>query len=90
MRFSRSASASDDFEINVIPLIDVMLTLLMFFVMTATFEKRALMQVKLPEASAEVMPVEQKVLTLIIDAKGAPISAPTKSSMPTWRRSRTR
>jgi len=70
MRFSRSASASDDFEINVIPLIDVMLTLLMFFVMTATFEKRALMRVKLPEASAEVMPVEQNVLTLIIDAEG--------------------
>ena len=27
----------DDFEINVIPLIDVLLTLLMFFVMTSTF-----------------------------------------------------
>lgn len=27
----------DDFEINVIPLIDVLLTLLMFFVLTSTF-----------------------------------------------------
>lgn len=70
MRFARSASTNDDFEINVIPLIDVMLTLLMFFVMTATFEKRALMRVKLPEASAEVSAVEKNALTLIIDSEG--------------------
>ncbi|HET7845613.1 MAG TPA: biopolymer transporter ExbD, partial [Xanthomonadales bacterium] len=30
------AGSEDDFEINVIPLIDVMLTLLMFFVLTTT------------------------------------------------------
>ena len=43
----------DDFEINVIPLIDVLLTLLMFFVLTTTFIQHSRMQVTLPKASAE-------------------------------------
>jgi len=42
----------EDFEINVIPLIDVLLTLLMFFVMTTTFVQHSAMKVTLPEASA--------------------------------------
>ena len=69
MRFTRS-SAGDDVEISVVPLIDVMLTLLMFFVMTATFEHRALMRVALPEASAEPVSMEHEALTLLIDAEG--------------------
>ena len=69
MKFARS-SAGDDFEISVIPLIDVMLTLLMFFVMTATFEHRSLMRVALPESSAEPVTTEQDGLTVLIDAEG--------------------
>ncbi|MEP6483857.1 MAG: biopolymer transporter ExbD [Rudaea sp.] len=41
----------DDFEINVISLIDVLLTLLMFFVMTTTFVQHSAMKVSLPQAS---------------------------------------
>ena len=41
----------DDFEINVISLIDVLLTLLMFFVLTTTFIQHSRMQVTLPKAS---------------------------------------
>lgn len=69
MKFSRAA-ANDDIEISVVPLIDVMLTLLMFFVMTATFEHRSLMRVALPESSAEPVTVEQEALTVVIDAEG--------------------
>jgi biopolymer transport protein ExbD len=69
MKFAKSA-VHDDFEISVIPLIDVMLTLLMFFVMTATFEHRSLMRVALPESSAEPVTTEQETLTVLIDAEG--------------------
>jgi len=60
----------DDFEINVISLIDVMLTLLMFFVMTATFEHRALMKVALPEASAAPSAERAEGLLVLIDREG--------------------
>jgi Biopolymer transport protein len=43
----------DDFEINVIPLIDVLLTLLMFFVLTSTFVQHSRLQVTLPKASTQ-------------------------------------
>ena len=69
MKFSRN-SVNDDFEISMVPLIDVMLTLLMFFVMTATFEHRSLMRVALPESSAEPVTSEQDSLTVLIDAEG--------------------
>lgn len=52
MRLS-SRSNQDDFELNVIPLIDVLLCLLMFFALTTTFVHQTHMDVTLPEASAE-------------------------------------
>ncbi|HWT16715.1 MAG TPA: biopolymer transporter ExbD [Patescibacteria group bacterium] len=70
MRIARSSSANDEFEINVISLIDVMLTLLMFFVMTATFENRALMKVALPEADSRETAAAQKALEILVDREG--------------------
>lgn len=60
----------DDFEINVIPLIDVMLTLLMFFVMTTTFVQHSSMKVTLPEASATEQQREERILVILVDADG--------------------
>ena len=60
----------DDFEINVIPLIDVLLTLLMFFVLTTTFVQHSRMQVTLPKASAEERDVQAPLLTVMIDKDG--------------------
>ena len=65
-----AARERDDFEINVIPLIDVMLTLLMFFVVTATFEQKALMKVVLPQASAQATSARDEALTVLIDKDG--------------------
>jgi len=65
-----AARERDDFEINVIPLIDVMLTLLMFFVVTATFEQKALMKVVLPQASAQATSSRDEALTVLIDKDG--------------------
>ena len=60
----------DEFEINVISLIDVLLTLLMFFVLTTTFVQHARMQVTLPKASAENRDANAPVLTVMIDKDG--------------------
>ncbi len=60
----------DDFEINVISLIDVMLTLLMFFVLTTTFEKQSRLKVALPEASAQKELKQPEGLMIVVDADG--------------------
>ena len=60
----------DDFEINVIPLIDVLLTLLMFFVLTSTFVQHSRLQVTLPQASAQDRDMNAPALTIMIDRDG--------------------
>ncbi|HEV7778573.1 MAG TPA: biopolymer transporter ExbD [Luteibacter sp.] len=60
----------DDFEINVISLIDVLLTLLMFFVLSTTFIQHSRMQVTLPKASAEAREATDNALTIVVDRDG--------------------
>lgn len=60
----------DDFEINVISLIDVLLTLLMFFVLTTTFIQHSRMQVTLPKASAEERDMQAPAITVVVDRDG--------------------
>ncbi len=60
----------DDFEINVIPLIDVLLTLLMFFVLTSTFVQHSRLQVTLPQASTRDRDMNAATLTVMIDHDG--------------------
>jgi biopolymer transport protein ExbD len=62
------AARQDDFEINVISLIDVMLTLLMFFVMTTTFVQHSAMKVALPEASETATDAQRDALIVMIDS----------------------
>lgn len=66
MRLARARQ--DDFEINVISLIDVMLTLLMFFVMTTTFVQHSAMKVSLPEASETTTEAQRDALIVLIDS----------------------
>ncbi len=60
----------DDIEINVIPLIDVMLTLLMFFVLTTTFEHQTKLRITLPQASVKPTPATQSDLVILVDREG--------------------
>lgn len=69
MRIS-STRREDDFEINVISLIDVLLTLLMFFVLTTTFVQNARMQVTLPQAESAEQSEQQDALVVLIDRDG--------------------
>ncbi len=66
----RAGHGADEFEINVIPLIDVMLTLLMFFVLTTTFVHQTRMRIALPEASAKPLAIAGRELMVLIDREG--------------------
>ncbi|AXK71636.1 biopolymer transporter ExbD [Lysobacter sp. TY2-98] len=59
----------DEPEINLIPLIDVILTLVIFFVVTATFEGRSALKLELPKASGEATNVHEP-LTVLVNAQG--------------------
>jgi biopolymer transport protein ExbD len=65
-----SARRDDDFEINVISLIDVMLTLLMFFVLTTPFVQHTRMKVTLPQATTAEQSDQRESLTIMIDRDG--------------------
>jgi biopolymer transport protein ExbD len=65
-----SARRDDDFEINVISLIDVLLTLLMFFVLTTTFVQHSRMQVTLPQAESSEQSEQREALSVMIDRDG--------------------
>lgn len=56
-------------EINLIPLIDVLLMTLIFLIVTTSFSSQAQLQVKLPEASVEPSPTPD-ALRVVIDARG--------------------
>ena len=63
-------AGGDEPEVNLTPLIDVVFILLIFFMVSTTFQKESEIKIELPEASAD--PVEEKkdVLELVIDAEG--------------------
>ena len=61
---------NDELEITVIPLIDVILVLLIFFMATATFDQNSRIKVQLPEANSEAKADTGQPLILQIDAEG--------------------
>lgn len=61
----------DDVEINLTALIDVVFLLLIFFMVSTTFDRNASLKVKLPEASKTEQQSVQEPLVLTIDAKGS-------------------
>ena len=59
----------EEVEINIINLIDVLLVLLIFFVMTTTFAKKAELNITLPEASKDVTEPKLETINIAIDAQ---------------------
>lgn len=57
-------------ELNLIPLIDIVFMLLIFFIVTTTFNRETEMSVNLPVASADPLVADQKLLEISIDASG--------------------
>ena len=62
---------SDDApEINLIPLIDVLLCLLIFFVVTTTFDARSVLKLELPRADGQPSEAQSKALSVLVNAQG--------------------
>ena len=57
-------------EINLIPLIDVLLCLLIFFVVTTTFDARSVLKLELPRADGQPSDAQTKALSVLINAQG--------------------
>lgn len=69
MRISNQG-AGDEPEINLVPLIDVILVLIIFFVITTTFDSRSTLQLQLPSASSEPAADQVQSLSVLINADG--------------------
>lgn len=66
----RDHRADDEPEINLVPLIDVILVLIIFFVVTATFDARSILKIELPRATGEPARDTDKALSLLVNADG--------------------
>lgn len=62
-------TSEEEPEINLIPLIDVLLMALIFLIVTTSFSSESQLRIRLPEASAEVKE-NLPSLRVTIDAKG--------------------
>lgn len=57
-------------EINLVPLIDVVLCLLIFFVVTTTFDARSVLKLELPRADGQPAETKGQPLGILINADG--------------------
>ena len=68
MKFRRRAR--EELELNLTPLIDVVFLLLIFFMVSTTFQKESEISLQLPRASAEPPENVPERLEIVIDAAG--------------------
>src|ERR1700710_478013 len=66
----RGTRSRDDPEINFIPLIDVLLVILIFLMVTTTYQRVAELQITLPEADADQVKQRPKEINVGIDTQG--------------------
>lgn len=67
----RSQTSEDDSGVNLTPLIDVVFLLLIFFMVSTTFDTTSELKIELPEASAQKKVSDKETLTIMIDPKGS-------------------
>jgi biopolymer transport protein ExbD len=66
----RVGRAREDPDINLIPLIDILIVILIFLFLTTTYSRFAELQINLPEASAEKATDRPQMLSVAVDAQG--------------------
>lgn len=89
MNFQRGRSR-DEPEINLIPMIDVLLVILIFMMVTTSYAKFSELQINLPEAGGDAKKTQANTVTVSIDAsehyainnQGVPYS--NVDDMATW------
>jgi biopolymer transport protein ExbD len=67
MNFQRRRSR-DEPEINLIPMIDVLLVILIFLMVTTSYAKYSELQIKLPHASGDSVAEQSKSINVAVDA----------------------
>jgi biopolymer transport protein ExbD len=66
----RGQRPHDEPEINFIPLIDVLLVILIFLMVTTTYQRFAELQITLPEADADPVKERPAEINVAIDSQG--------------------
>lgn len=66
----RTHRTRDDPEINFIPLIDVLLVILIFLMVTTTYQRVAELQITLPEANADPVKDRPREINVGLDSQG--------------------
>jgi biopolymer transport protein ExbD len=69
MNFQRGR-AKEEPEINLIPMIDVLLVILIFLMVTTTFSQISELQINLPSADAEKQTQKPSEITVAVDSGG--------------------
>lgn len=67
MNFQRGRSREEP-EINLIPMIDVLLVILIFMMVTTTYAKLSELQINLPQASGEQAATQTNQINVSVDA----------------------
>lgn len=65
----RSAK-KDDLDVNITPLIDVVFLLLIFFMVSTTFQRESEIEVTLPEAAIDAPVSDKSTVEITINAQG--------------------
>lgn len=60
----------EELELNITPLIDIVFLLLIFFMVSTTFQKQSELRIQLPEAREQSRPEPQDPLEIAISADG--------------------
>ena len=66
----RRGRAREELEINLIPLIDILIVILIFLFLTTTYNRFAELQINLPEAGATAPADKPVMLSVAVDAAG--------------------
>lgn len=69
MNFQRG-KRHEDLEMNLVPLIDVLLVIIIFLVVSATFSRTSELQINLPTAEANVPQEKPLMIEVGVDASG--------------------
>ena len=69
MNFQRGRQ-KEPLEINLVPLIDVMMVILIFLMITTTYSKYTELQINLPTADAEKQLERQGEIAVLVNAQG--------------------
>ncbi|MDY0071308.1 MAG: biopolymer transporter ExbD [Thauera sp.] len=70
MRFKRPTTTDIDFSTNVLNLVDVLLLLLIFFMISTTFTKHTELNISLPQATGQPPQQAAQPLEIVITASG--------------------